>query len=62
MATVRSKEKRKDSTAFSQKSLLAELDDPVLNRIAANIRKTRKSIREAEPLFEKLEEIVEGKA
>lgn len=62
MATLRSKEKALSSDAFSQKALLAELDDPILNRIAANIRKTRKSMRESRPLFEKLEQIVKGKA
>lgn len=42
--------------------MLSELDDPVLNRIAANIRRTRKSTRESVPLFKKLVEIVGEKA
>ena len=60
MATARSKEKK--MTSATQKKLLAELDDPILNRIATNIRRSRRLMRESEPLFEKLRQIVEGKA
>ena len=59
MATVKPKKKVSPDT---QKKLLAELDDPILNRIAANIRKSRRLMRESEPLFEKLRQIVEEEA